>query len=56
MATEQANITEDVVQVASEAARAMVQAMAMASTDSNQRIQNAGPKLERPIINQLKSN
>ena len=34
MATEQANITEVVVQVAAEAARAVVQAMAVASADN----------------------
>ena len=42
-ATEQANIA--VVQVAAEAARVAVQAMAIASANSNQRAQNVGSKL-----------
>ena len=49
MTTEQANITEAVIQVA---AKAAVQAMAMASTDKSQRAQKAGPKLGWPIMKQ----
>ena len=54
MATEQANITEVVIQVAAEAARGEVQAMAMASVDNNQRAENGEPKLDRPIMRELK--
>ena len=46
MATEQANITEAVVQV-------VAQATSLASTDSNQRAQNVGPKLGGPMMKQL---
>ena len=52
MATEQANITEAVVQVAAKAERAAVQVMAMASADNNQRAQNVAPKLCRLIVKQ----
>ena len=48
MVPEQANITEAVVQVADEAARAVVQAMAMASADNNQRVQNVEPNKVDP--------
>ena len=37
MATEQANISETVIQIATEAATAAVQALAMASAENNQR-------------------
>ena len=52
MSTEQASVTEAKVQVAAEAARAVVQAMTMSPADNNQRAQNAGCKLDRPIMNQ----
>ena len=42
MATEQANITEDIVHIGVEAARVAVQAMAMATTD------NKGHKMCNP--------
>ena len=53
MATEQGNITESVIQIATEAGTAAVQALAMARVENNQRAQNAGPKLGRPIMRQL---
>ena len=53
MATKQANTTEAVVQVVAEAARAVLQAMAMANADNDQRAQSVGPKLGGPIIKQL---
>ena len=53
MTTEQANITEAVVQIATEAATAVVQAITMSSADNNQKAHNTGTKLSRPIIKQL---
>ena len=44
MTTNQANITETIGQIAAEAAKAVVQDMAMASTENNQKVQNVGPK------------
>ena len=52
MATEQANITKMIVQIADEAARAAVRAMAMASAQNNQRAQNVGHKLGSPLMRQ----
>ena len=52
MTTGQANITETVVQVVAEAARVVMQAMAMASAGYNQRAENAGPNLDGPIMKQ----
>ena len=56
MATEQPNIAETVVQIAAEAARVAVQAMAMASAENNQSAQNVGLKLGRSIMRQLTFN
>ena len=47
MTTEQANITEAEVEVAAEAARVAVQAMATASIENNQMAQIVAPKLGR---------
>ena len=41
--TQQSKITEVIVWVKTEVARAVVQAMAIASADNNQRVQNVGP-------------
>ena len=43
MTTEQANIADTILQIAAEAATAVVQAMAMASAESNQGAQSIGP-------------
>ena len=53
MATEQANIPDAVVQVASEAARAEVQAMAMASAKTQSKSTECGAKLGEPIMKQM---
>ena len=52
MATEQAYITEAIVQIAAEVARGAVQTIAMASTDNSAREQNVGPKLGGLILKQ----
>ena len=52
MATNQANLTETITQIAAEAARVVVQAMAMASAENNQRVQNVGPKISGPLMKQ----
>ena len=53
MATEQSNIVESVVQVAANAATAVVQAIAMTSIGNNQRAQNAGLNLGRTIMKEM---
>ena len=52
MTSEQTLITEAIVQAAGEAARAAVQAMAMANTDNSKRIQNAILKICGPMMKQ----
>ena len=54
MTTEQGKITETIVQMAAEAARVAGQAMAVASAENNQCAQNLGPKLDGPIMRQMK--
>ena len=44
MATKEANITEAVAQVAVETTNALVNAMAVARADNNQKVQNVRPK------------
>ena len=53
MSTEQADTTEAIVQIVVEAARVVVQAMSMASADTNLWAQNVGPIVGRPIMKQL---
>ena len=55
MATEQANITKTIVQIEDQVARAAEQAMAMASSEKNQRAQSVKLKLGRPIMRQQTS-
>ena len=50
MADDQANITENVAQIAAEAARVAGQAVAMASAENNQRAQNVVPKIGGPLM------
>ena len=43
MATDQANITETIAQIATKAARVAVQVMAFASAENNERAKNVEP-------------
>ena len=52
MASEQLNITEAVTQVAAEAARVAVQAMATANADISKILQNTVSKIGRSIMKQ----
>ena len=52
MAPEQKNITEAAAKLATEAARVVVQAMAVANADNSERTQNAGPKVGGPMMKQ----
>ena len=52
MAANQANLTETIAQIAAEAARVVVQAMAMTSVENNQGTQNARLKLGGPLMTQ----
>ena len=52
MAFEQTNITKDIAQVAAEAARVAAKAMTTTNADDSQRLQNAVPKIHRPIMKQ----
>ena len=52
MATNQVKVTEIIAQRAAEAAGMAVKAMEMASGESNQRAQNAGPIIDSPLMRQ----
>ena len=52
MVTEQTNITKAITQAAAEAARLVVQAMAVARTDNSEKTQNVIPKVVEPITKQ----
>ena len=53
MASKQANIIQTIIQIAAEASRVAIEAMAMANAENNQRSQNVETKLDRPIMRQL---
>ena len=53
MVSDQANANEAIAKAVAEATRAAIQAMAVVATE---KLQNAGPKIGRPVMKQLNFN